>query len=167
MRKAFPQSVRSLTLQPTAIANDAMLRVLKQRNEVKNPDQFFALAARFVHQLIVDYQRHRMAEKRGAGARGVDLDAAAEVPDDDLDGARDLDVPPMLEMLDKLREQYPRKAEVVSLHVLCGHPLPATAEMIGVSLATVERDWSFAKSWLAAETRDRKRHRRRPSGKRS
>lgn len=150
MRRAFGgRALHGLTLAPTAIANDAMLRVLRQRATVASDGQFFALAARFVRQLVLDYQRQRLAQKRGAGARGASLD-------DDHDGvAAARDASPADEggdaiaALDALADVYPRKAEVVALHVVCGHPLPRVAEMVGVSVATAERDWAFAKAWLA------------------
>ena len=149
MRQAFHQPLESLTVQPTAIANDAMMRVLQQRQAAKNPEQFFALAARFVHQLVIDYQRHRLAAKRGSGKRSVGIEAAKDVVDPD--GLNDPDLPPVVRMLARLRDQYPRKAEVVSLHCLCDYSLPKVAQMLGISLATAERDWSFAKAWLSDE----------------
>lgn len=155
MRAAFHQSIESLTVQPTAIANDAMMRVLQQRNAAKNPEQFFALAARFVHQLVIDYQRHRLAAKRGSGKRAVGLEEAADVVDPDA--AADLDLPPIVKHLDKLREQYPRKAEVVSLHCLCDYSLPKVAQMLDISLATAERDWAFAKAWLGDEIKQQRK----------
>jgi hypothetical protein len=55
-----------------------------------------------------------------------------------------------------MHEAYPRQAEVVTLHVLCGHPLSKVSEMLQINQRTAERDWAFAKSWLARELRDLK-----------
>lgn len=152
MRKAFAQPLDSLTIQPTAIANDAIVRVLQQRNAVQNQDQFFALATRFIRQLVIDYQRHRLADKRGAGKRGVGLERAEDVPIAEANtGPIDI-----MGALDKLQAAYPRKAEVVTLHVVCGHPLSKVAEMLDISSATAERDWAFAKAWLSDATRSTK-----------
>lgn len=161
LRKAFPLPLDSLTVQPTAIAHDAILRVLRQRSEVANEDQFFALATRFIRQLIGDYRRHRMADKRGGGNRGLSIDHAGRVPEDAAGAPAEIEEEEtVVRLLDRLHEAYPRKAEVVSLHVLCGHPLPHVSALLGISQATVERDWAFAKAWLADEIR-------RPRGSRA
>lgn len=151
LRKAFPLPLESLTVQPTAIAHDAILRVLRQRGEIANEDQFFALATRFIRQLIGDYRRHRLAEKRGAGRRGVSIEQAEAVADEADDPDAGDAQAAVVRLLERLHDAYPRKAEVVSLHVLCGHPLPRVSSMLGISQATVERDWAFAKAWLADE----------------
>jgi RNA polymerase sigma factor (TIGR02999 family) len=157
MRRAFPQPIESLTIQPTAIANDAILRVLEQRRAVTNPDQFFALATRFVRRLISDYRRARMAQKRGRGKRGAPIEEAGDVAETATPPPNDDDSDPILRALDKFQELYPRKAEVATLHVICDHPLPKVAEMLDVSLATAQRDWAFAKAWLAGELKSERR----------
>jgi RNA polymerase sigma factor (TIGR02999 family) len=146
MRRAFNVPVASLTLQPTALANDAIMRVLRQRQAVENSDQFFALATRFIRQLIEDYRRSRRAAKRGRGRRGVSLEHAAHLPEQPDDVAGNV-----LPILEQFHERHPRKAEVVTLHAICGQSLPKVARMLDISRATAERDWAFAKAWLADE----------------
>jgi DNA-directed RNA polymerase specialized sigma24 family protein len=102
--------------------------------------------------MIIDYRRHRQAQKRGEGKRGAGIDSANEVTDD---SALDTD-DDVLSALQQLQERYPRKAEVVTLHVICGHSLPKVANMLEISRATAERDWSFAKAWLADALRSEK-----------
>jgi RNA polymerase sigma factor (TIGR02999 family) len=140
----------SLTVAPTAIVNDALIELRAQRAQWQNPDHFFAVATLLIRRLVLQYQRHRLAEKRGAGQRGARIDDTntPEPVDPRHDAAEQLAGGEALDTLQRLHEQFPRKAEVVSLHVLCGHPLPKVAEMIGVSLPTAERDWRFARAWL-------------------
>lgn len=149
MRDQFQQPLDALTLSPTAIVNDAVVVLMKQYCDWKNTEQFFAIATRLIMRLITDYQRHRMAQKRGGGHRGEDLadDPSAAVLDVKPESGR------IVEALNRLNESYPRKAEVFTLHLLCNHPLPHVAQMLKIGLRTAERDWSFARAWLRAELR--------------
>src|SRR5262245_66468988 len=123
MRKAFSQPVDSLTIAPTAIANDAIVRVLQQRKVVANQGQFFALATCFIRQLIADYRRHRMAEKRGGGKRGAGLAEADDVADDTIDAGDDR----VAAALSKVNDACPSQAEVVPLHAVCEDRLATVA----------------------------------------
>jgi len=99
-----------------------------------------------VRQLVIDYQRERMAMKRGNGVRARASDESLEVESPEATHEQPTDL--VRAALARLAEEYPRKAEVVTLHIVCGHPMPRVAKMVGVSLATAERDWIFAKAWL-------------------
>lgn len=149
MADRFDRPLAGLTIQPTAIANDAVMELRRQRAEWNNSDQFFAIATRLILRLVLQYQRARLAEKRGAGQRGARLDEpmmglAAGSGGDAAAGSE------ILSALESLHASHPRQAEVVTLHVIRGMPLPAVAAAIDMSLPTVERDWRFGKAWLRA-----------------
>jgi RNA polymerase sigma factor (TIGR02999 family) len=144
MASRFDQPLASLTVQPTAIANDAVMELRRQRAAWQNSQHFFAIATRLIERLIRDYRKHRQAEKRGGGKRGRSLETRGVVA---VPGSIE-SASPILEALEKLHQEYPRKAEVVTLHVICGHPLGKVAQMLELSPAQVQRDWSFAQSWL-------------------
>ncbi len=147
MNDKFGPLLAGVTLQPTALANDVVMELLKQREAFANSKQFFAIATMITVRLLNSYQRHRLAGKRGAGKRGGDggLDGLGSEPDAN---AQELSEATMKALQD-LHGLDARKAEVVTLHVLCGMPLPKVAELVDASLPTVERDWRFAKNWLA------------------
>ncbi len=149
MHGRFGPELAGLTLQPTALANDVVVELMKQRQQLQNSEQFFALAARITMRLLIDYQRQRLADKRGGGKRGGDLPVDAGDAAVLAKGPGDAEGDATLRALEELHGLDPRKAEVVTLHVLCSMPLPKVAEMVGVALPTVERDWRFAKNWLA------------------
>jgi RNA polymerase sigma factor (TIGR02999 family) len=138
------------TLQATALVHEAYLR-MHRRSAVQCTDRshFFAVAARAMRQILVDHERGRRAQKRGAGALKLNLDEAASItvnpqPDLlDLNGA-----------LDKLAAIHPRKAQVVELLYFGGLKAAEAAEVLGVASRTVERDWHFARVWLHREISD-------------
>jgi RNA polymerase sigma factor (TIGR02999 family) len=149
MRREFKRPLESLTESPTAIVHEAILQLRRQRTEWKNTEHFFAVATRLLGYVIADYKKRRLAQKRGGGRRNVaSSEALAEVPgkpsaDDSADAALDAAA-----IIEALHERYPRKAEIVTLRVLAGKSMPEVAGMVGISLATAERDWKFAKAWI-------------------
>lgn len=148
MRGQFNQPVGSLTVSATVVVNDAIMQLRRQHAEWSNRDQFFAVGTMLIRRIVLQYQRERLAQKRGGGYRGISLDdtGAPELPANAPPDATDrLEA---IAALDELHAQYPRKAEVVTLHVLCGHSIPKTAGMIGISVATAERDLKFSLAWL-------------------
>ena len=154
MRRAFDRSdggLENLTVRPTEIADDVVVELMRQRAQWANRDQFFAVATLLMVRKIRDYQRRRMSGKRGAGMRGQELDggerARSAAPPEDVEQRERL-VRCVMRLHDELD---PRKAEVVTLHMVCGWELGRVAEAVGVSLATVERDWRFAKAWIRKE----------------
>ena len=153
MRRDFNAPLGALTESPTSIAHQALLRLREQHTQWKDADHFFAIAARLLGYVICDYKKHRMALKRGAGLRGharresLDDLPAAEHPSASDDGLE------AIEVIQALHDVHPRKAEVVTLHVLAGRSMPDVAKMIGVSLPTAERDWKFAKAWIRKHIR--------------
>lgn len=133
------------TLQPTALVNEAYLRLALQGPGKQWTDRthFFAVAARIVRAVLVDHARARLAAKRGAGAITVELsEAAGQVPAPPVD-LLDLDV--ALNALEQLDAQQSR---IVELRHFAGLSIEETAGVLGISPATVKRDWVVAKTWI-------------------
>lgn len=131
------------TLAPTALVHEAYLR-LEGRN-FRDRSHFFAVSAKALRQVLVDYARARGRLKRAGGQTRVDFDeglmgAAAALPPEDLLA---LD-----QALSRLGEVSPRQARVVELRYFGGLSVPETAREMDLSLRTVEGDWTFAKAWL-------------------
>lgn len=147
LARAFDQPPEALTLTPTALVADAVMELRRQRVKWRNPEHFFAIATRLMLRLIQRYRRDRAAMKRGGGRRGISLEPGADVaaPMKPVD-----DVAAILEALRTLHKDHPRVAEVMTLRAICHHSLPEVARMLNVSLATVERDWKFARAWISS-----------------
>ncbi len=140
------------TLQPTALVHEAWLRLGDQHDaRWESRSQFFAIAAQMMRRVLVDHARTRQAQKRGGGAVQVSLggaDRAAVSPDTPIDA---VDVLALDEALARLAELDPRKARLVDLRYFAGLSIPEAAEALGVSQATVGREWAIARMWLRRE----------------
>jgi RNA polymerase sigma factor (TIGR02999 family) len=135
------------TLQTTALVNEVYLRLADQTNpRWQNRAHFFAVAARAMRQILVNYARSQQAQKRGGGAVKVDLDEAALVSAEESEEIVDLH-----EALDTLAMLDSRKAQVVELKYFGGLNYDEIAEVLKISRITVRRDWEFAKVWLYTE----------------
>jgi RNA polymerase sigma factor (TIGR02999 family) len=147
------------TLQPTALVHEAFLRLLRlPPGSVQSRVHFFALAAQAMRRILADHARRHRAAKRGGSAVRVPLElveggagaeavagippGSPEVAADDLDAA-----------LEDLAKLDPRQARVVELRFFGGLSIEETAEVLGVSTATVKRDWLVARAWLHRELR--------------
>jgi RNA polymerase sigma factor (TIGR02999 family) len=132
------------TLQPTALVHEAYMRLVDQRQvDWRNRAQFLGLAAEMMRRILVNHARDRRASKRGGADVRVTLEdgiAAAAAPDPDLVALDDA--------LRTLAEVDPRKAQIVELRYFGGLTTKEVAEVTGVSVATVERDWTTARTWL-------------------
>lgn len=132
------------TLQPTALVNEAYLKLAGQaRLQWQNRTHFFAVAARAMRQILVDYARQRGREKRGGGISLAPLEegqAAVEGPS--------LDLLALDRALDELSAENRRKAVIVELHYFGGLNHEEIAQALQISSHTVQRDWNFAKAWL-------------------
>lgn len=127
------------TLQPTALVHEAYLKMAQMRGfDCDDREHFIAVVARAMRRILVDHSRLRSAAKRTADPVPVEQHAS---------GLR-LDLLAVDQALDRLAEEYPRKAQVVELHFFGGLDFPEVAYSLDVSLATVERDWRFARAWL-------------------
>ncbi len=143
------------TLQATALVHEVYLRLLGNSNSASwdSRAHFFAAAAEAMRRILVDQARRKGSIKRGGNAKRVDLE-------NDLLVAGHVGISPedLIELDDALKEFEaidPVRARVVKLHFFSGFTLPETAEALGVSLATVKRQWVFARSWLFGRIRER------------
>lgn len=131
------------TLQPTALVNEAWMKLAdQQRVEWKGRAHFFGIAAQAMRRILVDHHRRRSAARRGSGKHVTLVEDAADTFSDPLDfialdGA-----------LDELAEMDPRAARIVELRFFGGLSVEETAEVMDVSTPTVKRDWRTAKAWL-------------------
>jgi RNA polymerase sigma factor (TIGR02999 family) len=138
------------TLQPTALVHEAWLRLLKPEEQARfeNRAHFFGAAAEAMRRILVDRARRKKALKHGGDLKRVDCDEvelASPMPDDELLA---LD-----EALDRLATVDTRAAEMVKLCFFVGLTQEEAARELGVSLATAERVWGFARAWLLREVR--------------
>ncbi len=141
MRRELPGH----TLQPTALVNETYLWfVSKGSLEIQNRGHFFALASQQMRRILVDHARSARAQKRGGGAIKVEF---GEVPPG-AEPQRLEDVLLLHEALTELERTDPRAGQVVELRYFGGYTDHEVVEALGVSLATVRRDWEFARSWL-------------------
>jgi len=138
------------TLQPTALVHEAYLRLVDQRGIAwQNRAHFFGVAARLMRRILVDYARRRRAAKRGGGAPKITLDRVAAGSQD-----RPEDVLALDEALTRLAQLDPRQQRIVELRYFSGLTVEDIAETLGISPATVKREWSIARAWLSREIRD-------------
>ena len=148
MVKQFGEGLPGVTMEPPALVNESFMRIIRQRNTYDNRGQFFAIATKVMLRVLVDYQRRRLTAKRGGDRRPLTLHL-----DRDAATARDalIDVEALVEALERLETLDARKADVVKMRVVWGLEMAEIAGSLGISLATVERDWAFAKAWLSRE----------------
>jgi RNA polymerase sigma factor (TIGR02999 family) len=133
-------------LQPTTLVHEAYLRLLGSRQvDWQNRAHFFALAATLMRRVLVDAVRTSRSLKRGAGAPHVTLD------EEPVAAGRCSDLVALDEALGALAALDPRKAKVVELRYFGGLTADESAQVLGVSQATVERDWRMARLWLSRE----------------
>jgi RNA polymerase sigma factor (TIGR02999 family) len=138
---------RGHTLQTTALVNEAYVRLIDWKNvRWQNRAHFFAVSAQLMRRILVDFARAHNYEKRGGGARPVELDEAAKFADDQTTNMVALDE--ALKALAKLDE---RQSKIVELRFFGGLKNNEVAEVLKVSEATVRRDWSLARAWLHRE----------------
>lgn len=136
------------TLTPTALVHEVSAKLLGAEHETpaQNHQQFLALAARAMRNLLVDHARTRSREKRGGGHKPLALDEVLIASEQQSAELVDLH-----EALERFAELDERKARVVELRYFGGLSVEETAGALGVSPATVKRDWEVAKAWLMRE----------------
>ena len=133
------------TLQTTALIHEAYLKLLGyERIEWQNRVHFFAIASTAMRRILVDYARERKREKRGGIAENLPLDEALQISADE----KSVDLIALDEALNRLAKLSARQARVVELRYFSGLSNDETAEVLGVSNATVRNDWNLAKAWL-------------------
>ena len=132
------------TLQPTALVNEAYLRLVDQRQvDWRNRAQFLGVAASLMRRILVNHARDRAAQKRGGGAHQVSL-SLLEAPS----GRPDVDLIALEDAMERLGNRDARKSRVVELKFFGGLTTEEIAEVLQISVATVEREWAFARAWL-------------------
>ena len=132
------------TLSATALVHEVYLRLLDQRRvRWEDRTQFFGVAAHIMRRVLVDHARAKTAAKRGGGATKVPIDEASAITEMFADEMVDLDA-----ALTKLAGLDARKVHIVEMKCLAGMTNQEMASALGISDATVERDWRFARAWL-------------------
>ena len=137
------------TLQTTALVHEAYLRLVDQQHvSWQNRAHFLGLAAQMMRRILVNYAVSRNREKRGGPNEIAELDEAMMIASDNTN---DVDVLALDQALTRLEELDERQARVIELRYFSGLSIEATAEVLGVSPATVKREWNMARTWLRAE----------------
>ena len=139
------------TLQSAALVNEAYLRLIRQEHpQWQNRAHFFGVAAQLMRHILVDHARNRAAAKRGAGAPRLTLD-----PDIALPQERDVDLMALDDALNQLAALDPQQSRLVELRFFGGLSIEETSVVLGVSPATVKREWATARAWLQREMRNK------------
>ena len=137
------------TLQPTALVNEAYIRLIdQQRVNWQNRAQFFGVAAQMMRRILINHANERVAAKRGGGAMKVSLSEA--------EGEREISDASLLalnESLTRLTEIDPRKARIIELKFFGGLTTQDIGEVMQLSTATIDREWMLARAWLHREMR--------------
>ena len=132
------------TLQSTALVHEAYLRLAGQNApQWQNRAHFFGIAAHIMRQILVEYARGRGAAKRGGSACRVSLDETIALPDQ-----MDVDIVELDRALTGLAELDAQQSRIVELRFFAGLTIEDTSEVLGISPATVKRDWVTARAWL-------------------
>jgi RNA polymerase sigma factor (TIGR02999 family) len=135
------------TLQSTALVHEAYMRLVGQNPpEWKSRAHFFGVAARLMRQILVDHARTKRAAKRGGDSLKLTLNEA-------LAGSKvkDLDILALDDALNNLAQLHPQQSQIVELRFFSGLTIEDTSEVLGVSPATVKRNWTTARAWLFRE----------------
>lgn len=135
----------SHTLQPTALVNEAYLKLVDQRNaRWQNRAHFFGISAQLMRRILVDHARQHQAAKRGgSNQQRLSITSAEQIAKQP-----EVDLLALNEALDELTKMDPQQGRIVELRFFGGLSIDETAEVLGVSHATVERDWKMARAWL-------------------
>jgi RNA polymerase sigma-70 factor, ECF subfamily len=151
------------TIQRTALVNEAFVRLVGQQSvDWQSRAHFIGLASKLMRRVLVDYARARLADKRGGGAGVLSLDEMAapeadEAPDttptalQHLDAHTQEEVSAIDQALQRLEQIDARQAQIVEMRYFGGLTVEQTAEAIGISEATVKREWTLARAWLRRE----------------
>ena len=138
------------TLQTTALIHEAYLRLAQQGPfSTENRNHFVAIAATLMRQILVDYARNHRADKRGADCT-IRLE---DNIDPVLENEMDVDVLLLDDALTQLAQRDPQQSRIVELRFFAGMTVEETAAVMGISAATVKRDWSMARAWLSRQVK--------------
>ena len=135
------------TLQPTALVNELYLKLVDQRKVAwADRAHFFAVAAQVMRRILVDHARRKKSDKRGGDMIAVTIGAAL-----DLAATENIDVVALDVALENLTAIFPQQARIVELRFYAGLTIDETAAVLGVSPATISREWTMARAWLRRE----------------
>ena len=148
--RRLPPDDRRFTLETSDLVHEAYLVLLGQDAKWRNRAHFFAVAARLMRRIVIDYARRRSRVKRGGRQNRVDLEETPELSRDNAAGWLDLDA-----ALDELTRIDSRAARIVELRFFAGMTVDEVARLLSLSSATVARNWRFARSWLKHRIADR------------
>src|SRR5262249_11967303 len=137
---------RGHTLQSAALVHEAFLRLVDQRVAWRNRAHFFGIAAQLMRRILVDYARSRHNEKRGGEQLFLELDEAL-----DAAAERDAELVALDDALTSLAALDPQQSRIIELRYFGGLTIEETAEALGISDTTVEREWRLARAWLLRE----------------
>jgi RNA polymerase sigma factor (TIGR02999 family) len=139
------------TLQATALVHEAYLRLVDQTSvNWQNRAHFFGAAANLMRQILIQHARARHADKRGGDQQKLYLDEVSNLADK-LTTQPGMDLITLDEALERLARVAPQQSRVVELRYFGGLSISETAEVLGISPATVKREWTMAKAWLHRE----------------
>jgi RNA polymerase sigma factor (TIGR02999 family) len=138
------------TLQPTALVNEAYLKLIDQKNaKWQNRAQFYGVSAQLMRRILVDHARQHQAAKRGGSAQErLSITSADQLGARQLASEPAIDLLALNEALEELAVMDPQQARIVELKFFGGLSIEETAEVLGIGHATVERDWKMARAWL-------------------
>lgn len=146
-RRVWNHHQQNVTLQPTALINEAYLKLANAESaSFQDRCHFFAVACTAMRQVLVNHARSRLTAKRGGGRTNVPLDEVQRTADQEA-----AQIVALHEALETLQTVDPRKSKVVEMRYFGGLSIEETAEALGVSIGTVNRDWRLARSWLIRE----------------
>lgn len=155
LRRLAHRSMRGeradVTLQPTALVAEAYLRLVDMEVAWNDRVHFFAVAANLMRRILVDEARRRQAQKRGGVERPLSLEELSIQGFELMEQGKDTDLVLLDQALTRLEELDSRKGKVIELRCFAGMTIEETAQVLGISHATVERDLKMAKAWLAKE----------------
>jgi RNA polymerase sigma-70 factor, ECF subfamily len=146
-RRVWNPRERGNTLQPTALINEAYLKLAHVEGaSYHDRGHFFAVACTAMRQILVNHAKSHLSAKRGAGQANVPLDEIQRAVDRESE-----EIVSLHEALEALHKIDARKSQVVEMRYFGGLSIEETAEALGVSIGTVNRDWRVARSWLIRE----------------
>ena len=146
-RRSLGHEHNNLPLQTVELVNEAYLKLVDHQNvDWQSRAHFYGICARLMRQILIDYARHRNADKRGGGALQVILEEALIAGDNKV-----IDILAVDEALRRLAKLDERKCRIAELRYFCGLSVEESAAVLGVSTVTIKRDWRMTKAWLHRE----------------
>lgn len=151
LRDRFGPRAMHVTLEPAALVNESFMKLIRHRYKYDSRGHFFAIATKVMLNVLIDYCRRQNAAKRGGDRTRISFSVAANQVHQPDDGKLHVQIEPLAKALQTLEELDSRKADVVKMRVVWGMSNDEIAVALDVSRPTVERDWRFAKAWLAEQ----------------